>query len=64
MIHHALFLKEAIDAWTRSKAQYANLILIKHEWELAAFLMHFLLPFKRATDYLQFTKKADTSQDI
>lgn len=57
MIHRALFLKAAIDTWTRSKAQYANLILTKREWELAAFLMHFLLPFKRVTDYLQFTKK-------
>ena len=58
MIHRALFLKAAIDTWTQSKAQYANLILTKREWELATFLMHFLLPFKRATDYLQFTKKS------
>jgi hypothetical protein len=58
MIHRALFLKAAIDTWTRSRAQYANLVLTECEWELAAFLMHFLLPFKRATDYLQFTKKA------
>ena len=57
MIHRALFLKAAIDTWTRSKAQYANLILTKREWELVAFLMRFLLPFKHATDYLQFTKR-------
>ena len=57
MIHRAIYLKAALDTWTRSKTQQANLVLTEREWELAAFLMHFLLPFKWATDYLQFTKR-------
>ena len=57
MLERAVYLRRAIDAWTRSKPIYANLILGEREWEMAEFLMHFLYPFKVINTMVQGTAK-------
>lgn len=55
MLARAIFLKAGINAWTRSKEEYTNLILQDNEWEHVEFLVHFLIPFHRTTTLLQAT---------
>lgn len=57
MLQRAVYLRKAIDLWTRSKSQYKKLILNEHEWEMIEFLVHFLHPFQIITTLVQGTSK-------
>jgi len=54
MLARAVYLRNAINMWTRTTDDYKNLILTGHEWQLMEFLVHFLYPFKKITMLLQF----------
>ena len=58
MLQRAVYLRKAIDLWTRSKPQYKILILNDHKWEMIEFLVHFLHPFQIITTLVQGTLKA------
>jgi len=57
MLQRAVYLRKAIDLWTRSKPQYKILILNDHEWEMIEFLVHFLHPFQIITTLVQGTSE-------
>lgn len=62
MIQRAVYLKPAINAWAHSKPEFEHLVLTAREWELAEFLLLFLAPFKKATDYIQSTSRPSLHQ--
>jgi hypothetical protein len=55
MLERAVYLRGAIDSWTRSKPEFINLILGDREWEMAQFLVHFLRPFQVVSTVIQET---------
>lgn len=55
MLARAVYLRKAIDTWTRMNTDYVNLILQDDEWTYVEFLVHFLAPFYRTTQLLQTT---------
>ena len=58
MLQRALYLRKAIDSWTRSKSDYSKLILTELEWEMCEFLVHFLGPFHAISILIQGTARA------
>src|SRR5579859_2224430 len=63
MLERALYLKHAIDMWTRSEEKYEKLQMNEREWEMVEFLVRFLYPFMIASTTVQATKSpslADT----
>lgn len=53
MLVRAVYLKEAIDMWVKSRRDYDTLILDIEEWNKVEFLVHFLAPFYMTTICLQ-----------
>lgn len=53
MLVRAVYLKEAIDMWVKSRKDYQTLVLDIEEWKKLEFLVHFLAPFYITTLRLQ-----------
>ena len=53
MLVRAVYLKEAINMWVKSRKDYDTLILSGEEWGKVEFLVHFLAPFYLTTLRLQ-----------
>ena len=53
-----MYLRLAIDQWTRSKPEYAKFILFDKKWEMIEFLVHFLHPFNVITTVAQWIAKS------
>ena len=49
MLVRAVYLKEAINMWVKSRKDYDTLILNVEEWNKVEFLVHFLAPFYLST---------------
>lgn len=52
-----MYLRHAIDSWTRFKPIFEPLILTEREWEMMKFLIHFLYPFMIANTIVQETAR-------
>lgn len=57
MLERVVYLRRAIDSWTRSKPIFEPLILTEHEWKMVEFLVHFLYPFMVANTVVQETAR-------
>jgi hypothetical protein len=61
MLQRAIFLRRAIDLWTKSNSQFANLQLSPLEWDMIEFLVQFLYPFMVASTMIQATAQPSLS---
>jgi hypothetical protein len=55
MLERALYLRKAIDLWTRSNPLFGQLALSPRQWDMVEFLVHFLYPFMVASTTIQST---------
>src|SRR5579859_4019065 len=55
MLERVVYLKPAIDMWTRSEDKYEKLRMNEREWEMVEFLLRFLYPFMVASTTVQET---------
>ena len=55
MLNRAVYLQDAIVAFTSNQPEYANLQLSAVEWEQAKFLRDLLHPFKLCNDRIETT---------
>ena len=62
MMERAIYLRRAIELWTRSDAKYEHLILSDREWEMTEFLVQFLRPFSVITTIVQGTSHASLQE--
>jgi hypothetical protein len=53
MLERALYLRKAIDLWTRSNLLFAQPALSPRQWDMVEFLVHFLYPFMVASTMIQ-----------
>jgi len=57
MLERALYLRKAIDLWTRSNPLFTQLEMTPRQWDMVEFLVHFLYPFMVASTTIQATAR-------
>lgn len=62
MMERAIYLKPAIDMWTRSDAKYEKLRMTERDWDMVEFLLRFLYPFMVASTTVQETASPSLSE--
>jgi hypothetical protein len=57
MLERAIYLRKAIDAFTKEDDKFERLVMEKREWEMCELLCALLLPFKKTSDRLEQTSR-------